>query len=268
MTMVRGDLAWDSPPDSSDTGTLAPPAGGAAGLVPPTAVHAPQPLRAAGTPQPPAIVYVDADVLVIDKPAGLLSVPGRGLEKADCAIARLLPHWGPLYVVHRLDMATSGLLLLARHADAQRALSRAFAARQVHKCYEAIVAGWLLPPGSGPHQDWGDIRLPLVVDWPRRPRSVVSFIHGKPSHTRWQPLQRLHWGPHPATRLALRPITGRSHQLRVHLQALGHPIIGDELYAPAPVRDAAARLLLHACTLAVPHPRHQQWCEWHSPAPF
>ncbi|WP_334134635.1 RluA family pseudouridine synthase [Tepidimonas sp.] len=233
---------------------------GLAVVPPPVALVAP-----AGDP---LVRHADADLLVVDKPAGLLSVPGRGPDKADCVVARLQPHWGPLYVVHRLDMATSGLLVLARHPAAQRALSRAFADRQVRKTYEAIVAGWPLPPVGTGVDAWGDIRLPLVVDWPRRPRSVVCFVHGKPSHTRWQPLRRLHWGRHPATRLALQPVTGRSHQLRVHLLALGHPILGDELYAPPALQAAAPRLLLHACTLALPHPRRGQWCAWHSPAPF
>lgn len=213
-----------------------------------------------------AIVYIDGALLVVDKPAGLLAVPGRGPDKADCVLNRLVRHWGPLYVVHRLDMDTSGLMVLARTPAAQRQLATAFAQRRVDKRYSAVVAGIPLPP-SAP-SGWADIRLPLAVDWPRRPRSRVDFARGKPSHTRWRALSSERWGGLWATRLLLAPVTGRSHQLRVHLAALGHPILGDALYATPEQRSAAPRLLLHACALTLPHPLNGEPYAWQAPLPF
>jgi len=198
------------------------------------------------------LLHADDALLVLDKPAGLLSVPGRGPDNTDCLSARVQATYPDALVVHRLDMATSGLLVMARGAAAQSALSRAFAQRWVHKCYEAVVAG--CPDTGGADADgWCEIDLPLIVDWPNRPRSKVDPVLGKPSRTRWRLL-----GPAEAavaaSRLALEPITGRSHQLRVHLQAIGHPILGDELYANAAALAAAPRLLLHACAIELPHP--------------
>ena len=213
--------------------------------------------RATATPLP--LVYADDDLLVLDKPAGVLCVPGRGEDKQDCLSTRVQAVFPDALVVHRLDMATSGLVVMARSPEAQRILGDSFAARQVHKRYEALVQGNLTPPA----QEWGLIDLPLIVDWPNRPRSKVDWEIGKPSTTRWQVLQALP----DATRVALEPITGRSHQLRVHLLALGHPILGDTLYQG----DAAAafpRLMLHARYLALPHPAHGKLQEFHSPTPF
>lgn len=212
------------------------------------------------------ILHVDDALIVVDKPAGLLAVPGRGADKADCVAARVQRHAPDALVVHRLDMDTSGLMVLARGAQAQRALARAFAQRDVHKTYLAVVAGIPLP-ADGPG-GWGDIRLPLIVDWPRRPRSKVDFHHGKPSHTRWRPLALERWGDLWATRVELQPVSGRSHQLRVHLAALGHPMLGDPLYAEGAARCAAPRLLLHAHRLALTHPSRGTPCQWTSPAPF
>ena len=192
-------------------------------------------------------VHEDEALLVLDKPAGLLSVPGRGPDKADCLSARARQRWPDALVVHRLDQATSGLLLMARGAAVQRALSAAFAERRIRKRYEALVHG--LPPAPDTADGWGEIDLPLRLDWPRRPRSIVEGAHGKPSRTRWRVLERNAAGA--CTRLELEPVTGRSHQLRVHLQALGHPIVGDALYGP---EDGAPRLMLHARTLALAHP--------------
>ncbi len=208
---------------------------------------------------PLPLVFADDALLVLDKPAGLLCVPGRGEDKQDCLSARVQAVYPDALVVHRLDMATSGLVVMARNAEAQRNLGDAFAARQVHKRYEALVQGHLAPP----QEDWGQIDLPLIVDWPNRPRSKVDWEIGKPSTTRWQVLDTV---PN-ATRVALEPVTGRSHQLRVHLLALGHPILGDTLYQG----DAAAhfpRLMLHACHLTLPHPVHGTLLEFHSPTPF
>jgi tRNA pseudouridine32 synthase/23S rRNA pseudouridine746 synthase len=151
-------------------------------------------------------VHEDAALLVLDKPAGLLAVPGRGADKADCLSARAQRRWPDALVVHRLDQATSGLMLLARGAAVQRALSQAFAERRVHKRYEALVHGQL--PDAEAADGWGLIELPLRLDWPRRPRSIVDAAHGKPSRTRWRVLRRdaardttgWRWSPSPAAR--------------------------------------------------------------------
>lgn len=207
------------------------------------------------------IVHADDTLIVLDKPAGLRAVPGRGPDKADSLSRRAQACWPDALVVHRLDEATSGLMLLARGAAAQRQLSLAFAERRVHKEYQAIVHGRL--DARGAPSGWRLIDLPLRRDWPNRPRSVVDSAHGKPSRTRCRPLA---WDPpQDRTRVALEPITGRSHQLRVHLLAIGHPIVGDPLYGPA---DAAPRLMLHACALRLPHPRTGKLLSLSSAAPF
>lgn len=202
------------------------------------------------------LLHVDDALVVIDKPAGLLSVPGRGAAGADNAATRVQQRWPDARVVHRLDMATSGLLLFARGAHAQRLLSMAFARRAVHKGYIALVAGLLA-------DDEGQIDAPLAADWPNRPRQQVDRIAGKSALTRWTVLARDPAGAH--TRVALEPVTGRSHQLRVHLLSIGHPVLGDMLYAP---EHAAPRLMLHAAELAIDHPLHGRRCHWHSDAPF
>lgn len=212
----------------------------------------------------PALVYADRHLLVVDKPAGLLSVPGRGADKQDCAVARVRREHPQALVVHRLDMATSGLLLLALGPAMQRALGRAFEQRRVGKRYAAIVAGRMEPPPAA--DGWGCIDLPLAADWPNRPRQAVDAVHGRPSQTRWR-LLRYDAG-RDASRIELEPVTGRSHQLRVHLLALGHPILGDRLYAPPPVRERAPRLLLHASVLELAHPATGEPLRWCSPAPF
>jgi tRNA pseudouridine32 synthase/23S rRNA pseudouridine746 synthase len=194
------------------------------------------------------VIHADDHLLVVDKPAGLLAVPGRGETKADCLLTRLQTAYPDAQVVHRLDQATSGLMLFARGAAAQRALSIAFAKRQVDKRYVAIVWG-------EPAEERGTIDLPLAADWPHRPRQRVDAAQGKPSITHWQVDRRLPGG---RTRLSLAPVTGRSHQLRVHLAAIGHPILGDALYAPPEAQAAADRLLLHASALALHHPVSRQ----------
>lgn len=207
------------------------------------------------------LLHEDDALLVFDKPAGLLAVPGRGPGKADCLSVRAQRRWPDARIVHRLDQATSGLMLLARGEQVQRLLSQAFAQRQVGKRYEAIVHGWL--PDADTDDGWGEIDQPLRPDWPRRPRSMVDVEQGKPSRTRWRVLARDPVGN--TTRLALEPVTGRSHQLRVHLLALGHPIVGDALYGPP---DGVPRLMLHACALALRHPLDGWAMSWRSPAPF
>ncbi len=211
------------------------------------------------------VVHCDAHLLVLEKPAGLLSVPGRGADKHDCVAARAQRLYPDALVVHRLDMATSGLMLMARGLPVQRHLSQAFAQRQVGKRYLAVVSGRLEMPPSAPH-GWALIDLPLAADWPNRPRRIVAPEHGKPSLTRWRVLAYDDGAD--ATRLELEPITGRSHQLRVHLQSLGHPIIGDSLYAPPAVQARSPRLLLHASALRLAHPATGEPLAWSSTAPF
>lgn len=197
------------------------------------------------------LVYADESLLVLNKPSGLLAVPGRGEDKEDCLSRRVKSQYPEALVVHRLDMATSGLMLLARSRAVQRTLSIAFAAREVHKRYEAVVQGLLAMPPQA-EGGWATINLPIALDWPSRPLRVIDHLLGKPSTTRWQVVA---YDPvTDATRLLLEPVTGRSHQLRVHLQALGHPILGDALYAPAEIQAAAPRLLLHAQQLRLTHP--------------
>jgi tRNA pseudouridine32 synthase / 23S rRNA pseudouridine746 synthase len=187
------------------------------------------------------VVYADEALIALDKPAGLLAVPGRGADKQDCLAARVQALYPDACVVHRLDMATSGLLLMARSPHAQRQLSIAFAQRRVRKRYVAVVEGLVRDPE-------GEIDLPLAPDWPQRPRQRVDTTHGKPSLTRYRVLSVDHTLRR--TRLSLEPVTGRSHQLRVHLLAIGHRIVGDTLYG-APPHD---RLLLHASELTLEHP--------------
>ena len=203
----------------------------------------PEPL--AGGVQP---VYEDDDLLVLCKPSGLLCVPGRGPDKQDCLSARAQQRWPGALIVHRLDQATSGLVLMARHIDAQRRLGHAFAERQVHKRYQAVVQGQL----GGNDGAWHDIDLPIAADWARRPLRVIDPALGKPSLTRWRALA--HDTAARTTRLELEPVTGRTHQLRVHLAAIGHAILGDALYADAATQAQAPRLLLHASQLAFMHP--------------
>lgn len=206
-------------------------------------------------------LYQDAQLLALHKPAGLLAVPGRGADKADCLLARAQRRWPDALVVHRLDQATSGLMLLARGAAMQRRLSMAFAERRVRKRYLALVHG---RPAAAPGADgWSEIDLPLIVDWPNRPRSKVDHAIGKPSRTRWRLL--VYDAASQVARLALEPVTGRSHQLRLHLQAIGHPIVGDRLYGRA---DGAARLMLHASGLRLGHPADGRPLELDCPAPF
>jgi tRNA pseudouridine32 synthase/23S rRNA pseudouridine746 synthase len=206
-------------------------------------------------------LHADEALLVLDKAAGLLSVPGRGADKQDCASIRAQALWPDALIVHRLDMATSGLLLMARGAAMQRTLSMAFESRSVHKRYVAVVAGHVT-------QDSGEIAQPLLPDWPNRPRQIVDPA-GKPSLTLWRVLSRDHDAQNrPQTRLELEPVTGRTHQLRVHLQHIGHPILGDTLYADAETQVRCPRLLLHASELALTHPVSGSALHWLSPPPF
>lgn len=203
------------------------------------------------------IVHADEALVAIDKPSGLLSVPGRGDDKSDCALSRVLALFPDALTVHRLDMATSGLLLLARGKDMQRTLSGLFERGEMAKRYIADV--WGVPsPASG------EINLPLITDWPRRPLQKVDWEIGKPSRTRYETLSQ----GADTSRLALTPLTGRSHQLRVHLAQLGHPILGDEFYAHAGARAARPRLALHAAQLEFAHPATGETLTLVSACPF
>ncbi|MCX7224606.1 MAG: RluA family pseudouridine synthase [Burkholderiales bacterium] len=208
------------------------------------------------------VIHEDEDMLVLDKPTGLLSVPGRGPDKQDCLSLRVQALYPNALVVHRLDMATSGLILFARGPVAQRALSLAFAERRITKRYVAMVAGHLATPA----QEWGVIDLPIGADWHQRPLRKIDYHLGKASVTRWRVLAAR--PDHRATRLELEPQTGRSHQLRVHLLALGHPILGDALYGTPEVQGMATRLLLHASSLAFKHPVSMQSLQFASAADF
>lgn len=205
------------------------------------------------------LLHADEWLLAVDKPSGLLSVPGRGALAHDSAVQRLARDHHEVKVVHRLDMATSGLLLFALGLQAQRTLSHRFASREVHKAYVAVVAGEV-------QMDAGDIDAPLIADWPQRPRQKIDWVQGKPSLTHFQVIGRD--AQKGTTRLALTPLTGRSHQLRVHLAHLGHPILGDALYAPPAVVQQASRLLLHACGIELLHPNGQDRLALRCQAPF
>ena len=194
------------------------------------------------------VVYADDAIVVLDKPSALLSVPGRGPDKQDCLSARVQQQFSDAQVVHRLDMATSGLMVMARGARVQRTLSEAFANRMVAKQYEAVVYGNV----TMGLDSWRVVDLPIAVDWPNRPRRVINQESGKASVTRLQPM---HFdATSQFCHVLLEPLTGRTHQLRVHLQAIGHPILGDQLYAPPEVAAMAPRLMLNASALTFAHP--------------
>jgi tRNA pseudouridine32 synthase/23S rRNA pseudouridine746 synthase len=192
-----------------------------------------------------AIVHLDEHLLVVDKPAGLLTVPGRGQGREDCLVSRVQLRYPDALVVHRLDMATSGLVVLARGNTMQRRLSALFQEREVNKVYTAIVHGLI-------DADEGEVDLPLITDWPRRPMQMVCHRQGKASLTHFKVLARE--AGKACTRVALAPVTGRSHQLRVHMLALGHAIVGDPLYGEREMQSPHPRLMLHASRLTLPHP--------------
>lgn len=206
-----------------------------------------------------SVVYRDAYILVVNKPAFLLSVPGRAPENRDCVTRRLSIDHPSLRLVHRLDLDTSGVMVFALDRAAQSQLSRAFQRRQVRKEYEAEVEGLLTDTE-------GKIDLPLIADWPHRPLQKVCYQTGKSALTHWRVLRR---DPdNGTTRLRLYPVTGRSHQLRIHCREIGHPILGCDLYAPPEVLGRSDRLLLHACRLAFNHPATGLWMEFEAPPPF
>jgi len=194
---------------------------------------------------------------VADKPAGLLSVPGIGPEKADCLARRMAERYAGARIVHRLDRDTSGVIVLARDADTHRHLSLQFQEREVSKTYIAVVAGVI-------RESHGTIDLPMRKDFDHSPRQCIDFVRGRPSVTHWSVTSR----GGDRTRVTLTPVTGRSHQLRVHLKTIGHPILGDELYAPPEIVVQADRLLLHAGSLTFRHPDHDRSMTFVAPTPF
>lgn len=195
------------------------------------------------------LIYKDDALLVFNKPSGLLSVPGRGEDKADCLRTRVQQVYPEALTVHRLDMSTSGILLMARSAALHRTLSIAFADREVKKRYIAVVEGHVAEVAD---QTSRLIDLPVAKDWVNRPLQKIDLLEGKPSQTHLRVLA--YDSKTDTTRVELAPITGRTHQLRVHMQAIGHAILGDHLYASPEVYAKSSRLLLHASRLELRHP--------------
>ena len=210
---------------------------------------------------PLPVLFEDEWLLALNKPEGLLSVPGRLAEHRDSLYTRVLEHHPDAMVVHRLDLATSGVMVMAKSLRANRALSRLFQLRQVDKAYEAIIEGQ-------PELRHGFVDLPLICDWPNRPRQIVDHDIGKPSQTEWHALGAQSVQGLSGMRVRLRPLTGRSHQLRVHMAEMGHPIFGDRFYATAQGATASPRLLLHAQTLEFAHPEDQRPLRFEAPCPF
>lgn len=205
---------------------------------------------------PLSILHADDRIVVADKPSGLLSVPGRGDDKTDCLIERLRIEFPDILLIHRLDLDTSGVMIFARDRATQGEVSQQFEKRLVKKVYVALLDGHLVPEA-------GRVDLPLIVDWPNRPRQHVNHDTGKPAQTDWQ-VQGYEGG---ATRVHLMPVTGRTHQLRVHMAATGHAILGDPLYA-AGAAQAHPRLMLHAETLRIRHPDTGRSMTFTAPVPF
>lgn len=205
---------------------------------------------------PPVILHEDHELVFVEKPSGLLSVPGKGAHMADCMIARLRAVFPEILLVHRLDLDTSGVMVFARTPHAQRHLGLQFEKRQTRKIYIARVAGQLAARE-------GRVDLPLTVDWPNRPRQMVCPETGRPAQTDWALIRQ----DTDDARLRLMPVTGRSHQLRVHMLALGHPILGDPLYATGAALEFP-RLMLHAQSLRLRHPDGGKGLTISAPVPF
>ena len=209
--------------------------------------------------EPVTTLFQDDAILIVEKPAFLLSVPGRGPENADSVFSRLQAQYGDVYLLHRLDLDTSGLMVFARTRLAQKRIARSFQMRAVDKRYIAVVEGLMATPD-------GSIDLPIAPDWQHRPRQKICHTSGKSALTHWRLLNE-DWATQ-QSRLELHPVTGRSHQLRIHLKESGHPILGCDLYAPPEVLAKSERLLLHAQSLAFHHPVTDEWLTFTSPAPF
>ncbi len=195
---------------------------------------------------PLEVIHADHEILVVDKPSGLLSVPGKGEHLSDCLLSRVQIAFPEALLVHRLDRDTSGVMVFALTPSAQRHLGLQFEKRQTKKTYVARVWGKLEPAK-------GEVDLPLIVDWPNRPLQMVDHENGKPAQTEWRVMRLEKADGADTTRVRLMPRTGRSHQLRVHMKALGHPILGDPFYSEGPAR-AFPRLMLHSESLRLRHP--------------
>jgi tRNA pseudouridine32 synthase / 23S rRNA pseudouridine746 synthase len=249
--MIRGSAAKGSTRSVVAPSVAAPP-------VPSSIRHFPLPC-----PVAIPVLYHDDSIIVLDKPHGLLSVPGIGEHKRDCLATRVAAEHPAARILHRLDRDTSGVIVMALNADAHRELSRQFHDREVEKTYIAVAIGAM-------EKEAGTIDLPMRKDMNpvNKPRHVIDFESGRAAITHWRVLSREKCDGAVETRLELRPITGRSHQLRLHLQAIGHPIVGDDLYAPPEVVVLAPRLLLHAHTLTITHPRTKQRMTFTAPCPF
>lgn len=205
------------------------------------------------------LLYIDDALLVLNKPSGLLSVPGRGEEKQDCLARRVQEQYPDALIVHRLDMETSGVMVMARSKSVHSQLSKLFQEREVSKRYMAVVEGRVADAR-------GEISLPLITDWPNRPRQIVDHDNGKPSKTYFSVIRRNI--EENTTLVELVPETGRSHQLRVHMQSIGHAILGDRLYASEEAQKKSDRLLLHATSLSFIHPLTGEPLRFLSNAPF
>lgn len=206
------------------------------------------------------LIHRDDDFMVIHKPAGLLTVPGKTEDLQDCLINRLVKLEPKTLLIHRLDRDTSGILAFGLTKWGQKTISRQFQERQTDKTYQAVVAGKL--------EGEGTIEVPVVYDPSRPPLHIADPAHHKPAITHWQAIEHFNIQGQPVTRVKLIPITGRSHQLRVHMQYLGHPIIGDTLYATSEQQQLSSRLCLHAERLSFYHPQTEQLVEFYCPAPF
>ncbi|GKT11181.1 MAG: tRNA pseudouridine32 synthase/23S rRNA pseudouridine746 synthase [Thiomicrorhabdus sp.] len=203
------------------------------------------------------IIYADDEIVIANKPSGLLSVPGRGPDKQECLLSHLQVRYPSIKVVHRLDMDTSGLMVLALNTESHRNLSRQFQERETAKTYHAICAGIAALPS-------GTIRLPMRCNWERRPLQMIDFKQGKHAETHWKVLTQAG----DQFLVELTPITGRSHQLRLHMKSLGYPILGDNLYADPIALNMSCRLQLHASNLSFTHPSTQEWLAFSVVADF
>lgn len=204
------------------------------------------------------VLFEDNDIIVVNKPCGLLSVSGKAPEHKDSIMTRIQEKYPQAESVHRLDMSTSGIMIVALNKNAERELKRQFREREPQKQYIARVWGHVIP-------DEGDIDFPLICDWPNRPKQKVCYVHGKPALTHYQVLKR---DADFTTRVKLTPITGRSHQLRVHLLSIGHPILGDKFYAHTDAFNMVNRLQLHATYLKITHPKTKIPLEFQCDADF
>jgi tRNA pseudouridine32 synthase/23S rRNA pseudouridine746 synthase len=205
------------------------------------------------------IIYEDEDIIALNKPCGLLSVPGRGEDKQDCLVSRVIPEYPTALIVHRLDMSTSGIIVLALNKSVHRQLSKLFSVRKIHKQYIAVVDGVI-------NEVTGKINQPLICDWPNRPKQIIDEIKGKASLTDYNVINSSNVSN--TSRVELLPKTGRTHQLRVHMQYIGHAILGDELYGSEIVAQRSERLLLHATELKFKHPVSGVDLSFNSAAPF